>query len=533
LNGNPPGSEREDSVRQVEPGGSRVTLGESERQFRLLVQGVTDYAIYMLDTRGHVASWNAGGERIKGYRSDEIIGQHFSRFYTADDAAAGEPARALATAINDGKYEKEGWRVRKDGTRFWANVVIDPVFDDDGALVGFAKITRDVTLRRQQAQALEVAQQSMLQAHRMEAIGQLTFGVAHDFNNLLTVITNSLDLIASDATDGQRIRRLVAVAQRATERGALLTRQLLAFSRRQTLNPECRDLNALLYAAESVLRRAVGENIQIEFNLSRGLGKVNVDVGEFEAAMLNLIVNARDAMPNGGRILVRTREQVVPADPEPDADTPSTPGSYVCISVEDTGMGMSEEVRSRATEPFFTTKDVGKGSGLGLSQVFGFAVQSGGHVSIDSAIGEGTVVRFYLPVKPGSDIHPGDAYSPTKILLVEDDPDVQLVTVEALRYMGYAVLTADEGAAGLEIIQRDQDIDILLTDVVMPKGMSGVDLLQKARELRPGLKVLLVSGYARGQLPTIPDGCDFLAKPYRVEDLEARLRRLSEDVAQA
>ncbi len=513
--------------------GKPATLNESERQFRLLVQGVTDYAIYMLDPSGLVATWNSGGERIKGYRADEIIGQHFSRFYTAEDAAGGEPARALATAINDGKYEKEGWRVRKDGTRFWANVVIDPVFDDHGGLVGFAKITRDVTLRRQQAQALEVAQQSMLQAHRMEAIGQLTFGVAHDFNNLLTVITNSLDLIGSDASDPQRIHRLVAAAQRAAERGALLTRQLLAFSRRQTLNPESRDINALLYGAEAVLRRAVGENIQVELSLSRGLGLVNVDVGEFEAAMLNLIVNARDAMPDGGRILVRTREQVVGSDAELDAETPSTPGSYVCISVEDTGTGMSEDVRARSTEPFFTTKDVGKGSGLGLSQVFGFAVQSGGHVSIDSAVGQGTVVRFYLPVIASDKDCLGDVRSPIKVLLVEDDPDVQLVTVEALRYMGYAVLTADEGAGGLEIIQRDADIDILLTDVVMPKGMSGVDLLQKARELRPELKVLLVSGYARGQLPTIPEGCDFLAKPYRVEELEARLRRLCEAVASA
>jgi CheY-like chemotaxis protein len=238
-------------------------------------------------------------------------------------------------------------------------------------------------------------------------------------------------------------------------------------------------------------------------------------------------------MPGGGRILVRTREHVVGSDPELDTDAPSQPGHYVCISVEDTGMGMSEEVRARATEPFFTTKDVGKGSGLGLSQVFGFAVQSGGHVSIDSAVGQGTVVRFYLPVDPDSARDPGDTHSPTKILLVEDDPDVQLVTVEALRYMGYAVLTADEGAAGLDIVRRDPDIGILVTDVVMPKGMSGVDLLHKARELRPNLKVLLVSGYARGQLPTIPEGCDFLAKPYRVEDLEARLRRLSEDVAQA
>ncbi|MDB6163460.1 MAG: domain S-box protein, partial [Xanthomonadaceae bacterium] len=423
-------------------------LGESERQFRLLVQGVTDYAIYMLEPDGRIASWNAGGERIKGYRADEIIGQHFSLFYTPEDAAVDEPAKALGIARSEGKYEKEGWRVRKDGTRFWANVIIDPVYDEQGDLVGFAKITRDITQRMQQAKALETAQQSMLQAHRMEAIGQLTFGVAHDFNNLLTVITNSLDLIAADSSEPQRVRRLVGGAQRAAERGALLTRQLLAFSRRQTLNPESRDLNALLYGAESVLRRGVGGNVQIEFSLSRGLGQVDVDVGEFEAAMLNLLVNARDAMPDGGRILIRTREQLVGDDPALEDDVPQTPGRYVCVSVEDTGIGMPLDVLSRATEPFFTTKDVGKGSGLGLSQVYGFAVQSGGHVSIDSTVGKGTVVRFYLPVRHDAEpAHSGDSRVPIKILLVEDDPDVQMVTVEALRYMGYSVVTADEGAA--------------------------------------------------------------------------------------
>jgi CheY-like chemotaxis protein len=346
------------------------------------------------------------------------------------------------------------------------------------------------------------------------------------------VINSSLDMMAAGSSDPQRVRRLVSVAQRAAERGALLTRQLLAFSRKQTLNPESCDLNTVLYSAESVLRRAVGENIEVQFSLSRGLGHVDVDIGEFESAMLNLVVNARDAMPEGGRILVRTREHVVPSDASLEDDAPSAPGSYVCVSVEDTGHGMSSDVLSRATEPFFTTKDVGKGSGLGLSQVYGFAVQSGGHISIDSAVGQGTVVRFYLPVSvPSVERTEADSPAPAKVLLVEDDPDVQLVTMEALRYLGYAVLTADEGAAALDIIERDADIDILMTDVVMPKGMSGVDLLHKVRELRPHLKVLLVSGYARGQLPVIPDGCDFLAKPYRMEELESRLRKLTEELA--
>ncbi|MGY3264471.1 PAS domain S-box-containing protein [Lysobacter sp. HA35] len=512
----------ESSVQQVPH--RQAGLGESERQFRLLVQGVTDYAIYMLDIDGRIASWNAGGQRIKGYKAEEIIGQHFSQFYTDDDRNSGEPARALQTARTEGRYEKEGWRLRKDGTRFWANVIIDPVYDEDGKHIGFAKITRDITERREQQRALEVAQQAMLQAHRMEAIGQLTYGVAHDFNNLLTVITNSLDLLGVDSSDPQRTRRLIAGAQRAAERGSLLTRQLLAYSRKQTLRPEVHDLNSLIYAGESVLRRGVGENIDIELSLGRGLGDVNVDAPEFEAALLNLVVNARDAMPEGGRITIGTREHL-----QREREGRRNPGRYVLVTVEDTGTGMSPEVIEHAMEPFFTTKDVGKGSGLGLSQVYGFAVQSGGDISIDSHVDKGTTISFYLPVTQDhreGDLGDGDSGAPIKVLLVEDDADVQAMAVESLRYLGYSVLTADEGAAALEILTRDPEIQVLFTDVVMPKGMSGVDLFREALRIRPELRVLLASGYARGQLPTIPDGCDFIAKPYRVEDLGKRLAAL-------
>ncbi len=504
--------------------GTPSVLGGSERQFRLLVQGVTDYAIYMLDPSGTIASWNAGGERIKGWSSDEIIGQHFSRFYTDADRDAGEPAVALETARTQGRYEKEGWRLRRDGTRFWANVIIDPVHDDDGRLIGYAKITRDISERREQQRAIEVAQQAMLQAHRMEAIGQLTYGVAHDFNNLLTVITNSLDLMAADATDPQRIRRLVAGAQRAAERGSLLTRQLLAYSRRQTLRPQVHDINSLIYAAESVLRRAVGEDTTIELNLGRGIGEVNVDGAEFEAALLNLVVNARDAMPGGGYITIRTREVA-----QRVGEGRREPGRYALVTVEDSGTGMEPEVIEHAMEPFFTTKEVGKGSGLGLSQVYGFAAQSGGDVTIESSVGQGTTISFYLPIRSeAAQLGEGDSGDPVKVLLVEDDPDVQLMAIETLRYLGYAVLTADEGLAALEVLRRDPEVGILFTDIVMPKGMSGVDLMHEAKKLRPGLKVLLASGYARGQLPTIPEGADFIAKPYRVDELRDRLKALAE-----
>jgi len=501
-------------------------LSEDERQFRLLVQNVTDYAIYMLDPEGRIATWNPGGERIKGYTRDEIVGQHFSRFYTEEERASGEPARALETARTQGRYEKEGWRLRKDGSRFWAHVIVDPVRDEEGHLIGYAKITRDVTERRRQAQALEVAHQSMLQAHRMEAIGQLTYGVAHDFNNLLTVINNSLDLLVADNADPHRRRRLVATAQRAAERGALLTRQLLAFSRRQTLRPETHDLNALLYAGEGVLLRALGDGVELELDFARSLGPVEIDAAEFEAALLNLVVNARDAMDGHGRLRIRTRERNVGLGDVPADD--AAPGRYIAVAVHDTGSGMPADVQARAMEPFFTTKPMGKGSGLGLSQVYGFAAQSGGYVTIDSREGEGTTVEMYLPVTGEATLASTDDARPMKVLLVEDDPDVQMVTVEALRFMGYSVLTADEGNAALQILRRDPDVDLLFTDVVMPKGMSGTELLEQARALRPDIRVLIASGYARGQLPTIPSGCDFLAKPYRVEELQERLRKLTE-----
>ena len=503
---------------------ARSRLSESE-QFRLLVQNVTDYAIYMLDEKGHIATWNPGGERIKGYRPDEIIGQHFSRFYTDEDRSTGEPSRALAIARTEGRYEKEGWRVRKDGTRFWASVVIDPVRDEEGRLIGYAKITRDISERRQQAQALEVAQQSLLQAHRMEAIGQLTYGIAHDFNNLLTVISNSLDLLVTDTVDAQRRRRLISTAQRAAERGAQLTRQLLAFSRRQTLRPETHDLNGLLYAGEGVLVRALGDRCEFELDLARNLSAVDVDAAEFEAALLNLVVNARDAMPDGGQLRIRTRERNVTQEEVPAG---AVAGRYVVVSVQDTGEGMPPEVVSRAMEPFFTTKEVGKGSGLGLSQVYGFAAQSGGYVTIESKPGEGTSVEMFLPVSSEAVVGNVEDSRPLKVLLVEDDPDVQMVTVEALRFMGYSVLTADEGNGALQILRRDPDIDVMFTDVVMPKGMSGTELLEQARAMRPDLKILIASGYARAQLPVIPPGCDFLTKPYRVEELEQRLRKLVE-----
>lgn len=370
-----------------------IPLADEEHQFRLLVQSVTDYAIYMLDPDGIISNWNPGGQRIKGYTRDEIVGQHFSRFYTEEDRLAGEPEYGLRMARENGRHEKEGWRLRKDGSRFWASIVIDPIWQD-GRLIGFAKITRDVTERYEAQQRLLGTQRALIQSQKIEAIGKLTFGLAHDFNNLLTVIVNSLDLIKTHHQDGGRVDRLVDGALRAADRGSLLTRQLLAFARGQNLAPDMHDLNDLLHRSETLYRRACDTAVDIRFQFGEGLPEVLVDATQFEAAVLNLVVNSRDAMPAGGTITISTHNRRI----APPADADAEASDYICVMVADTGTGMSEAVQERATEPFFTTKEIGKGSGLGLSQVYGFATQSGGFVELKSEPGQGTRVSICLPV---------------------------------------------------------------------------------------------------------------------------------------
>jgi PAS domain S-box-containing protein len=372
---------------------SSIGLNDEPRQLALLIRSVTDYAIYMLDPNGYIRSWNPGGERIKGYRDEEIVGQHFSRFYTPEDIARGEPQRGLETARTQGRFEAEAWRLRKDGTRFRASVVIDPIWND-AELIGYAKITRDVTERYEAQQHLFEAQKALAQSQRLEAIGKLTLGLAHDFNNLLTVIVNSLDLIALQPFASQeRPREWIEAALRASDRGTLLTRQLLAFGRGQNLAPELHDVNELLTRSSELYRRACGPTVRFHFELARQPLPAQVDAAQFEAAILNLVVNSRDAMPSGGTIVVRT--QLVDRAPPDEPDAPVR--TYVCVDVIDEGEGMSAEVIERAIEPFFTTKEVGKGSGLGLSQVFGFAKQSGGFATLASEPGLGTTVGVCLP----------------------------------------------------------------------------------------------------------------------------------------
>ncbi|NBJ11373.1 hybrid sensor histidine kinase/response regulator [Microvirga arsenatis] len=512
---------------------AQEALRESEERFRLLVQGVTDYAIYMLDPQGRVTNWNSGAQRIKGYSEEEIVGKHFSQFYTEEDLATNLPKRALETAAREGKFEAEGWRKRKDGTRFWASVVIDPIRNEMGELIGFAKITRDITERRQAQEALAQAQAALFQSQKMEAVGQLTGGIAHDFNNLLTVIVNNLDLLTRNARDS-RDMRLIESAQRAAERGAKLTQQLLAFSRRQPLQPALHDPNKLIEGFEAILRRACGELIRLQLALAPGVRPISVDAPQFEAALLNLTVNARDAMPEGGTLRIATGNVTLS---EKDGNAAGLqPGQYVSVTVQDSGIGMPPEVVNRVFEPFFTTKEVGKGTGLGLSQVYGFVTQSGGHIAIDSTPGQGTTITMLLPAQAGE----GDAMEnedaterPARdtagtVLIVEDEPAVLEVACDIFESLGYDVLTATDAHQAVSVLERTPSIDVLFSDVVMPNGMNGVELSRKAREMRPDLRILLASGYPMSALPAegFGAGISFISKPYRWTELAEKLRAL-------
>ncbi|HEV7158250.1 MAG TPA: PAS domain S-box protein, partial [Caulobacteraceae bacterium] len=337
--------------------GPDTALRVSEEQFRLLVDSVTDYAIFMLDLKGRVATWNAGAQRIKGYARGEIIGRHFSVFYTNEDRAAGLPAVGLEIARREGRWEHEGPRVRKNGEAFWAMVVIDAIRDDAGELIGFAKVTRDITERKAAERALADAREALFQAQKLDAIGQLTGGIAHDFNNLLMAIQGSLELVQRRTRFDPRISPLLDNALEGVRRGSALVERMLTFARRQELKLAPLDLAAVVRSMLTFLQRAIGPTIVIDSHFPPDLPLALCDQNQLENALLNLAVNARDAMPSGGRVTISGRRDIVrPDDPE------VPPGDYVVLSVSDDGAGMDEATLARAMDPFFTTKGVGKGT---------------------------------------------------------------------------------------------------------------------------------------------------------------------------
>lgn len=498
---------------------AEAELRKSQEQFRLLVQGVTDYAIYLLTPEGKVSSWNAGAERIKGYTPDEIIGQHFSKFYTDEDRKAGLPAIALESALKNGRFEKEGIRVRKDGTQFWANVVIDIIRDPDGALIGFAKITRDITERKNAEERLERTREALVQAQKMEAIGHLTGGVAHDFNNLLMAIQGSLELMKRrlPRSEGQ-MHQFLDNALQGAQRGSALTQRMLAFARRQELKLQTVDVTELINGMTELLHSSLGAGVQIETHFSLGLPKASADANQLELAILNLAMNARDAMPKGGTIVISARERNVKDEPG------LKPGRYICLAVKDTGTGMDEQTLQHAIEPFYTTKGVGKGTGLGLPMVLGMTEQTGGKLYLKSKPGEGTTVEICLPVaitedeKKAQAAPAGSPVTPAlRIVSVDDDPLVAFNTLAMLEELGHTAFSASSGAEALGLIKEQGDIDLLITDQAMP-GMTGADLAEAVRRDWPDLPIIIATGYA--ELPEGPaQAMPRLAKPFFEQDL--------------
>ncbi|PMZ93142.1 MULTISPECIES: PAS domain-containing sensor histidine kinase [unclassified Pseudomonas] len=490
-------------------------LKQSEQQFRLLVQSVTDYAIYMLSPDGRVSNWNPGAQRIKGYSPEEVIGQHFSMFYTPEDRDACEPQRTLDIAVREGRFENKGWRVRKDGTRFLAHVIVDPIWGDTGTLLGFAKITRDITEVTQAQQALEQTREALFQAQKMQAIGQLSGGIAHDFNNLLTVILGNLEIVRKRVTDDPKITRLIDNATQGALRGVSLTQRMLAFARRQELKSEPVRIPALVEGISGLLRSSLGPSVKVETRFPGDLEPVMADINQLELAVLNLATNARDAMPHGGTINFSARTEEVTGGASSLAA-----GRYVCLNIADTGEGMDETTLASAMDPFFTTKGVGKGTGLGLSMVHGFIEQLGGRFILKSNKDQGTTAELWLPVATrGSVVEPVAQTQTVEVprlcvLVVDDDSLVLTSTSLLLEDLGHRVISAACGARALELFGSEPDIDLVITDMAMPQ-MSGAQLANAIRLMRPSVPIILATGFAE-----------------RLEGIAARLPRLSKPFTQ-
>ncbi|HEV8540047.1 MAG TPA: PAS domain S-box protein [Nitrospiraceae bacterium] len=502
---------------------------ESEEQFRLLVGSLKDYAVLMLDPNGHIVSWNEGAERIKGYRPEEILGQHFSRFYTDEDIQAGKPARALKSAEDEGAFEDSGgWRLRKNGSRFWANVVITAIRDQAGTLRGFTKVTRDITERKH-------LEEELRQSQKMEAIGSLAGGIAHDFNNLLMVITGYSQLLLDRLGQNDPSSVDIKEIKQAGERAASLTQQLLAFSRRQTLTPEMLNLNTILAGMGNMLQRLIGENIHLVIRPTPALGMVKADRGQIEQVLMNLAVNARDAMTQGGQLTIETAN--VDMNPAQAIRVTLKSGEYVRLAVTDTGCGMDTATQARIFEPFFTTKEQGKGTGLGLSTVHGIVNQSKGSILVESVPGKGSTFTIYLPrlrdevtTAPGGGAAPaGLARGSETVLVVEDEKIVRGLLCKVLQANGYAALEAGSGQEALWLSQEHAGpIQLLITDVVMP-GMNGRELAQRLMALRPDMKVIFISGYiddAGVRNGVAESHVNFLQKPIEPSFLVRKIREV-------
>ena len=498
---------------------TNLALGSAKRHFQILIEGVVDYAIFVLDTAGRVASWNSAAQQIIGYTTEEIIGKHFGIFYRPDERRAGEPNRALELAIQKDKHEVEGWRIRKNGTLVFVTGSVSVIRDDDGNLIGFANIIRDATERRDAQEKLVQAREQLAMAQKMEAIGKLTGGIAHDFNNLLMIIGGNAQTFKRLLDP--KLPKAIEAIQTAAKRGESLTRQLLTFSRRQHLSPTVVDLNACIRNIRPMIESSLRGNIVYNEKIGSGVAPVKVDQAELELAIVNIAVNARDAMPTGGTFTLSVGDVSTAQDIGPDHIN----GPFVAIEFGDTGMGIPPNLLTKIFDPFFTTKEVGKGTGLGLSQVYGFAHQAGGTVRAESKVGQGTTLTVYLPLCSESEIAVKEA--PTRdtshttrptVLVVDDSAEVAQVTSSLFEHLGYNTVYRDSAEAALKLLDDGTKLDLVFSDIVMPGTIDGVGLASEIRSRYPNLPVILTTGYSDAAQAAPPD-LPILRKPFDTDAL--------------
>jgi len=498
-------------------GQTQAALKSAKRRFQIFLESVSDHAIFVLNASGHVASWNSTAQHIIGYTAEEIVGKHFSILYRPDERRAGEPSRALELAAQKGKHEVEGWRIGKNGTPFFVTGVLTALRDDDANLIGFASVIRDATERRDTQEKLVEAREQLAMAQKMEAIGKLTGGIAHDFNNLLMIIGGSAQMFKRLLDP--KLPRAIEAIQTAAKRGESLTRQLLTFSRRQHLNPTVVDLNASIRNVRPMIESSLRGNIVYKEKISPTLWPVKVDLAELELAIVNIAVNARDAMPNGG-VFSLTADNVTVNDA---ADRDGQSIDLVAIEFSDSGTGIPPDLLSKIFDPFFTTKDVDKGSGLGLSQVYGFAHQAGGTVRAESKVGLGTAITLYLPAHVGAKIDVPKISEPARsqrpmVLVVDDSAEVAEVTSSLFEHLGYDTIYRDSAEAALNLLADGAKVDLVFSDIVMPGMIDGVGLASEVQSRYPHLPVILTTGYSDAA-QTAPPNLPILRKPFDADAL--------------
>jgi PAS domain S-box-containing protein len=514
-----------------------ITHENKAREAQAYLASIVEYsdqAIVGHDMKGQVTSWNRAAEKLFGYKADEILGKHISLLMPPElrDEGAAFVERAREGTVID---ELDTLRRRKDGALVEVRVTLSPLRDAAGEVVGVVGMASDLRERKRAEDVVTRLREQLQHAQRVEAIGRLAGGIAHDFNNALSVVLTYATLVLQDLPEGEPARADILEIQRAGQRAARLTQQLLAFSRQQVLQPKVLDLNETLSGMRDMLQRLLGEDVELSLLAATDLGRVNVDPGQVEQIIMNLAVNARDAMPHGGKLTIETSNVELDAE-YAAAHLGATPGRYVMLAVCDTGSGMDADTRSRIFEPFFTTKELGKGTGLGLSTVLGIVQQSGGSISVYSEVGVGTTFKVYLPrtdrdveVTPSQLPPTADGGGGETILLVEDEQQVREVASLILRRGGYKVLLAENGEQGLAVAEEHgRGIDLLITDVVMPR-MNGRQLVERLTPRWPDLKVLFMSGYTDDAIVhhgVLEEGVNFLQKPITPDALLKRVHEV-------